>query len=200
MTVVYVDVYDCDDNDVSDSSSVAAEPVVGNDNMRRRLLLLNQKKGIDSRNNKCTKHSSRSNRGAKRLSQVSLPRMVHRDLPFHQSTNSMSVKNTARYSLLRLMIMDWFHTLLRCPAAISITFLLLLWISLVAFYGVIYWFVDNHYYNSVDCGLGPTEKEFISLSGAFAFSLETCTTVGCKYFFLLFNAMVARNTSETASV
>ena len=93
----------------------------------------------------------------------------------------MNVKNLDPQRLLwRLHIEDWFHTLLRLPACLSVSVLLFLWMSMVGFFGVFYWYADNVRYVKQDCGLGPEETESISFPGAFAFSLETCTTVGCK--------------------
>ena len=117
-----------------------------------------------------------------RDSWVQLPRMIHRDLPFHQSRNRMNVRNLdPRRRLWKLQMMDWFHTLLRLPMKWSIGLLLMLWSGMVGTFALLYWFEDNYGYTKLDCGLGLTDHESISLSGAFAFSLETCTTVGCTY-------------------
>lgn len=112
-------------------------------------------------------------------SKVILPRMVDRNLPFHQSRNKTNVKILDPHRLLwKIRVEDWFHTLLRVSACLSVSVLLSLWIAMVGTFGVIYWFEDNVGYIKQDCGLGPNENKAISLAGAFAFSLETCTTVG----------------------
>jgi hypothetical protein len=110
--------------------------------------------------------------------------MIDRNLPFHQSRNKMNVRNLdpKRY-LWRLQMIDWFHTLLRLPACLSVGVLLLLWITMVSFFAVLYWYEDHYFFGmGGDCGLGITDTESISFSGAFAFSLETCTTVGCTFW------------------
>ena len=119
--------------------------------------------------------------GGRRLSRVDLPRMVQRNLPFNQSSNHVSVKNKHRSKpLWQLMFLDWFHTLLRLPACVSVGFLLLLWVLIVFMFGCMYWYLDNVALRSLDCGLGVDALHDISFLGAIAFSLETCTTVGCK--------------------
>ena len=162
------DLLSCNNNDSSHNNDIAnngRSPSF----MRRRLFQAGKKK---------TRIKQK-----KRRSQVSLPRMVDRNLPFYQSTNSMKIKNSDHKYLWRLMIIDWFHTLLRLPACISVSFLLFLWVLLIEFYAAIYWFEDNVHYKLVDCGLGVDGSHMISFAGAFAFSLETCTTVGCKFNF-----------------
>jgi hypothetical protein len=110
---------------------------------------------------------------------VFLPRFVSRDLPFHQSSNLVKITNINQAKhLWKLVMIDWFHSLLRLPPYISITFLLSLWILLITIFASIYMYVD--YINiHVDCGLGTIGSP-IPFAGAFAFSLETQTTVGCK--------------------
>jgi hypothetical protein len=148
----------------------------------------------DNNNNNCTSSSKDRHR---RISQVVLPRMVHRNLPFFQSRNNVRMKNSDTKLLWRLMILDWFHSLLRLPAYLSISFLLFLWILLVIFYAAIYWYLDNIQYGNIDCGLGPTLSTQgtanipIVFMGAFAFSLETCTTVGCKFYWICVSLFVS---------
>jgi hypothetical protein len=109
---------------------------------------------------------------------VSLPRMIDRNLPFHQSRNKMNVRNVRNHHLWKLQLMDWFHTMLRLPACMSVGLLLGMWIGMIFFFATVYWYQDHVRYESQDCGLGIQDGMKISLSGAFAFSLETCTTVG----------------------
>ena len=139
-------------------------------------LLRKRYNGNNSKNN----NKSGNRRRNQRESTVFLPRMVDRNLPFHQSRNKMNIKNLdPKRFLWKLQIEDWFHSLLRLNPCLSIGVLLLIWISIVCLFAAIYWFQDNVHYRKIDCGLGITETEFISASGAFAFSLETSTTVGC---------------------
>jgi hypothetical protein len=110
-------------------------------------------------------------------SHVFLPRMVTRDLPFHQSSNLVKVKNDdKRHHLWKLMIIDWFHTLLRLHPFHSVSLLLTLWVTAVVVFAGLYMFMDRHYH-SRSCGLGPVGSP-IEFASSFAFSLETCTTVG----------------------
>jgi len=105
--------------------------------------------------------------------------MIDRNLPFHQSLNGMKVRNSDhRRVLMPLLMEDWFHALLRLSPWLSVNFLLFLWVAMVGVFAAMYWYLDNVSYNIVDCGLGPTVGESIAFAGAFAFSLETCTTVG----------------------
>jgi len=121
----------------------------------------------------------RNRRVQKKRSAMIQPRMVARDLPFHQSRNRMNVRNIDPHRWLwKLQILDWFHTLLRFPIGVAVGILLGVWIFLVVAFAVAYWYEDNVGYKIVDCGMGLTASESLSMSGAFAFSLETWTTVG----------------------
>lgn len=105
--------------------------------------------------------------------------MVDRNLPFHQSRNSMNVRNAYDRSLYQLLVNDWFHALLRVHPCLSVNFLLSMWVLMILMFAAMYWYLDTVHYKAIDCGLGPREGITISFQGAFAFSLETCTTVGC---------------------
>ena len=185
-----IDFLNGDDEDDGNGNGIGNDGAINDNNndnnadtlgIRRRLLVHQHQKetgylpthSTDSSTGSRNHHADRN-----RISQVDLPRMVHRNLPFYQSRNRVKVKNSAYKLLWRLMILDWFHTLLRLPAYLSISFLLFLWVLLVAFYAFIYWYLDNIQYGHIDCGLGPTPQAPIAFMGAFAFSLETCTTVG----------------------
>ena len=114
-------------------------------------------------------------------SYVQLPRLVNRDMPFHQSRNRISVANERHYSKIwRLFLEDWFHCLLRMPTYLSVPLLLGIWTAVILMFAAIYVYIDtsNKY---ADCGLGDPGIP-IAWGTSFAFSLETCTTVGCKYF------------------
>ena len=110
---------------------------------------------------------------------VKLPRLVNRDMPFHQSRNRLAIKNERHFAKIwRLFLEDWFHCLLRMPTYLSIPLLLGIWTAVILLFGAIYVYIDtaNKY---EDCGLGDPGLP-IAWGTSFAFSLETCTTVGCK--------------------
>ena len=105
-----------------------------------------------------------------------LPRLVRRDLPFEQSSTTVQVEHNQGWKIYRLVRYDFFHFLLRRPTWKSIGFLLTVWTIVVLLFGGLYYAVDRQDPN-VSCGLGRAGHP-ISFYGAFAFSLETCTTVG----------------------
>jgi len=111
-------------------------------------------------------------------SQVFLPRMILRNMPYNQSNNQCQVINTnkSKSSLIRLLLSDWFHVLLRIKIHYSIFMLLGLWLGIILFFAVLYVKIDTAY-DQENCGLGKPPNP-ISFPAAFAFSLETCTTVG----------------------
>ncbi len=111
-------------------------------------------------------------------SQVFLPRMVLRNMPYNQSNNQCQVINTnmSKSSAIRLLLSDWFHVLLRIRRHYSICMLLGVWLVIILFFAVLYVIIDTAYEDE-NCGLGKPPNP-ISFPGAFAFSLETCTTVG----------------------
>lgn len=117
-------------------------------------------------------------------SKVSLPRLVNRNFPYHQSANRIAVVNEKHHShIWPLLLRDWFHVLMRMPTFGSILFLLVIWTSVILIFAGIYVKIDQ-YNVGMDCGLGDPGAP-IAWGTSFAFSLETCTTVGCKYFFKL---------------
>jgi hypothetical protein len=117
---------------------------------------------------------------SKTKSSVFLPRLVERNLTYHQSKNNMSVNNiNGKRMIWPLLLSDWFHVLLRVPFQFSIIGLLFLWTSMILLFAGFYVWVDKSYENA-DCGLGDPGDP-IAWGTAFAFSLETCTTVGCKF-------------------
>jgi len=112
---------------------------------------------------------------------ASSPRLVPRSLPFHQSKNTVSIQNTygkhLRRALWKLYQHDWFHVFLRLPTPLSIVVLLSIWTLELLIFALIYVAVDSHD-TTVDCGLWPVTGQPITFYGAFAFALETSTTVG----------------------
>jgi hypothetical protein len=105
------------------------------------------------------------------------PRMVLRNLPFEQSQNRFNVRYTNRgFPVLCLLRRDWFHVFLNMGTFLSLAVLLILWTALLCLFAVVYMRMDRRHEES-QCGLTFDGKP-ITYAGAFAFSLETCTTVG----------------------
>eukprot|EP00541_Cyclophora_tenuis_P008149 CAMPEP_0116540964 /NCGR_PEP_ID=MMETSP0397-20121206/230_1 /TAXON_ID=216820 /ORGANISM="Cyclophora tenuis, Strain ECT3854" /LENGTH=430 /DNA_ID=CAMNT_0004064875 /DNA_START=22 /DNA_END=1314 /DNA_ORIENTATION=- len=96
------------------------------------------------------------------------PRLVERNLPYNQSRNKLQMLK----HLKGLRFEDWFHVALRMSTSTSLLILLILWTLVICAFALIYKWVDAAYVGT-DCGLGP-----LSYGAYFAFSLETCTTVG----------------------
>ena len=112
-------------------------------------------------------------------SNVFLPRLVDRNFPYHQSKNQIAVKNLHQDSgVVQLLLKDWFHVFLREHVLKSVTLLLVIWTVVILIFAAIYVKVDGDYLEK-NCGLGEPGTP-IEFGTAFAFSLETCTTVGCK--------------------
>lgn len=97
----------------------------------------------------------------------------------------MAVKNVKHHShVYPLLLLDWFHVFLRLPTYVSVTLLLSIWTLFILIFAKIYVGIDTSN-NALDCGLGDPGTP-IAWGTAFAFSLETCTTVGCKQPLFLF--------------
>jgi hypothetical protein len=118
-------------------------------------------------------------------SQVHLPRLIARNLPYHQSRNKMAVQSVKNHShVYPLLLLDWFHVFLRLPTYFSVTLLLSIWTLFILIFAGIYVGIDTSNID-LDCGLGSPGTP-LAWGTAFAFSLETCTTVGCKQHLFLF--------------
>lgn len=87
-----------------------------------------------------------------------LQRLVVRDLPFHQSSNSLRVrhqmskeyskKSKGRHSagglgFFHWYIEDWFHVLLRLRTAVSAFAFVLVWTAFLVFFAGVYVIVDR---------------------------------------------------------
>lgn len=108
-----------------------------------------------------------------------IPRLVHRNLPLHQSKQQIAVTNKTVFRSLKLQYIlshDWFHVILRLPTAVSVFWLLAIWTFVILIFAAVYRNIDTRD-PEASCGLGKA-GEPILFSAAFAFSLETCTTVG----------------------
>ena len=108
----------------------------------------------------------------------SFPRLIDRNLPFDQSKNTVKVelRNERKY-LFWLKQRNWFHVFLRQQTSKSLSILITLWTTIILTFAGLYYAVDraNPY---VDCGLRNAQGDPIAFEAAFAFSLQTCTTVG----------------------
>ena len=110
------------------------------------------------------------------------PRLVRRNLHYHQSRNEISVK--AKFGKHRWPLFwhyinhDPFHVMLRWSTPVSLSILLTLWTFFILVFAEIYIAVDRANPH-VDCGLHPDgDGSSLDFHTAFAFSVETSTTVG----------------------
>lgn len=109
-------------------------------------------------------------------SQPELPRLVPRNRPFHQSQNRLLVRHNLGYQIFKLLRHDLYHVILRRPIYQSLTVLLSIWTLMLIIFALIYRAIDEQN-PETECGLG-TAGNPIEFGASFAFSLETCTTVG----------------------
>jgi Inward rectifier potassium channel transmembrane domain/Inward rectifier potassium channel C-terminal domain len=105
-----------------------------------------------------------------------LPRLVQRNRAFYQSSNKVHIKHNQGARILKLLRFNWFHVFLRWPTKWSLFMLLSLWTLSILFFALLYVAHDN-IEPSQSCGLGAANDP-MEFAGAFAFSLQTCTTVG----------------------
>mmetsp|Transcript_25834 Transcript_25834/g.38997 ORF Transcript_25834/g.38997 Transcript_25834/m.38997 type:complete len:494 (-) Transcript_25834:73-1554(-) len=109
-----------------------------------------------------------------------LPRLVKRDLQFHQSRQKLNIemKDLSKHGT-QLRKEDWFHVFLRFSTGYSLGFMICIWTATILMYAGMYMLVDYSYYGT-NCGLVSPESKTRTMGyGAyFAFSLETTTTVG----------------------
>ena len=84
-----------------------------------------------------------------------LRRLVVRDLPYHQSSNSLRIRHQSKRPLwfYHWYVEDWFHVALRLRTAVSIFLFVLLWTTFLLIFSAIYHAVDRAD-PSVNCGLG----------------------------------------------
>ena len=124
------------------------------------------------------RHQQQQHQQQRSHSTVFLPRLVERDLSYNQSRNRVAVKNSNHRNLgiYRLLVLDWFHVFLRIPVWVSITLLLAIWTLVIVLFALLYVKIDKTWLEE-DCGLGEPNLP-IAFGTSFAFSLETCTTVG----------------------
>jgi hypothetical protein len=80
------------------------------------------------------------------------------------------------WQMAMLLKEDWFHFILRRHTALSIYSLLMVWTASIIGFAALYQRVDR-FYEFTDCGLSSSFGK-LSFGAFFAFSLQTCTTVG----------------------
>jgi hypothetical protein len=153
-----------------------------------RQLVIDEDETEVNKNNQGTTPPSSSTSSS---TEAPLKRLVVRDLPFHQSSNSLRVRHqmSKEYSkkakgrrsagglgFFHWYIEDWFHVLLRLRTIVSAFAFVVLWTSFLLLFAGVYCMVDRINPDEA-CGLGEPGYP-IKFYGAFAFSLETTTTVG----------------------
>jgi len=105
-------------------------------------------------------------------------RLIRRDQPFEQSSNGLRIRSSwGETSIGKMLKNDWFHLLLRYNTSYIVVCLVILWSMLIFFFAAVYYLADRIHVKE-DCGLSGDGDEPISKFTAFAFSLETATTVG----------------------
>lgn len=105
-----------------------------------------------------------------------LPRLVLRDRAFHQSSNKVHIQHNQGARIFKLLKHNLFFVFLRMPTWKSLTALFSVWTGAIILFAFLYILFDNRN-GASQCGLGIGDEP-IHFAGAFAFSLETCTTVG----------------------
>lgn len=105
-----------------------------------------------------------------------LPRLILRNRPFGQSNNKVHIEHNQGVRIYSLLKFNWFHAFLRWPTKWSLTLLMVSWTSMILFFALLYCWYDRKEQTEL-CGLGQDGLP-MTFGTAFAFSLETCTTVG----------------------
>lgn len=116
------------------------------------------------------------------------PRLILRNLPFSQSRNRVRIEHNQGIKIFSLLRYDWFHVFLRIPTGHSFMLMITVWTIVLVIFARLYVWSDASTPNP-DCRLGPSGpvRLPIKFRGAFAFSLQTCTTGTIKHGF---NCMV----------
>ena len=105
-----------------------------------------------------------------------LQRLIVRDLRYHQSSDSLNIRHQCAKPFHHWYSEDWFHVLLRLRTSVSLFMFVTIWTAFLLFFAGVYMVVDMEN-PEIDCGLGHVPNT-IHFGAAFAFSLETTTTVG----------------------
>jgi hypothetical protein len=107
---------------------------------------------------------------------IELPRLILRNRPFGQSNNKVNIEHNQGWKIYALLKHNWFHAFLRWPTSRSLLALMIFWTGAILIFALFYMWHDNAD-PSLPCGLGKADEP-VGFGTAFAFSLETCTTVG----------------------
>ena len=136
---------------------------------------------------------------------IEVPRLIPRNLNYGQSHNRLRItringevgrnngnkqqrlaqKELYGGSISHLLWLNWFHVVMRYPSQYTISVLLVAWTVIVLVFAGIYVGLDT-LNKDLNCGLGPPGIP-IAWGTAFAFSLETCTTVGCTLMIIVWS-------------
>ena len=103
-------------------------------------------------------------------------RLVRRDFPFNQSSGKifMARSGWGIKALREIATKDWFHVLIEAHLLILCLTTVILYTLIILVFTACYILVDGR---GANCGLAP-EGEQVSFQTAFAFSIETMTTIG----------------------
>jgi len=83
----------------------------------------------------------------------SVPRLVVRNLPFHQSKNTVQVDHNQGYKIAKLVKHDLFHVLLRLPTYQSVLMFLTIWtVGILVWAG--FYVAGDRQDPFLNCGLG----------------------------------------------
>jgi hypothetical protein len=99
-------------------------------------------------------------------------RLLRRDAPFRQSTGRIYMHRQG--AALGLALSDLFHVALSMPSMVFLPVVMAAYTTVMIMYACIYLFVDGP---SVECGIAPLGRR-PTFYHAFAFSMETLTTIG----------------------
>ena len=101
------------------------------------------------------------------------PRLLQRDMPFHQCSTRVNMQRSGSH-LWRLGAADLFHVALGLPLWLVYVGTIFAYTAFTLVFLPIYILADP---TDADCGLSPAGEE-IRINAAFLFSLETMTTIG----------------------
>ena len=103
-------------------------------------------------------------------------RLVRRDAPFRQSSGKIfMMRSGLRLRQLRLIALsDWFHVLLESRMTVIVALTTALYTSIIIIFAAMYMAIDG---KQSSCGLAAPGTD-LDLHTAFAFSVETMTTIG----------------------
>ena len=125
-----------------------------------RQLVIDEDSEINKNNQGTPPSSSTSS------TEAPLKRLVVRDLPFHQSSNSLRVRHqmSKEYSkkakgrhsagglgFFHWYIEDWFHVLLRLRTVVSVSAFTVVWTAFLLIFAGVYVMVDRRYADEA-CG------------------------------------------------